>query len=464
MAKKKTNKSFIIGLIFFIVWVFLYGFLVIAFQNGSGQATQQFLSSHLKVFLAYMLFEQMASLGVLFTILIYVIFLFMILIMLLWIIFAVKSKNGRKVLGFLIAWIFIIPGLEMVGTFYPFEKDGFLHYTTYLGFLTNEGMGVAMKIFAVATLLFAFLSMLFGIIFGIKGIAKFAKKKEEATEEALVEEERASIEEVVTEREAEEERLEETRAEREREEEALRAAVDERELLSDRLRIDELKELIRQVVREELDRRGNPAPQIIQNFYGVRGQQPIVQEEPQEEEKVEEVASETIAEEAAVEQVQEEVEEPKEKKPIIRIPFQQRMLDADQEMKDNYSELKNELLSWGLKSRISSSGDSFRLHCKTYCKITIAGKSLKLYLALDPNDYADSTLPIQNAGEKNIYQEIPLVFKVRSGLSMRRAKTLIRDACEKDNLEQGAIGNENWAEVLKNEYVEKDEAAEEAED
>ena len=124
MAKKKTNKSFIIGLIFFIVWVFLYGFLVIAFQNGSGQATQQFLSSHLKVFLAYMLFEQMAGLGVLFTILIYVIFLFMILIMLLRIIFAVKSKNGRKVLGFLIAWIFIIPGLEMVGTFYPFEKDG----------------------------------------------------------------------------------------------------------------------------------------------------------------------------------------------------------------------------------------------------------------------------------------------------------------------------------------------------
>ena len=467
MAAKKANKSFVCGLIFFVLWVFMFAFLVIAFQEGSGQATQEFLSSHLETFGGYISFEHMQGIETLFTILIYFVILLMILLSILWIVFAVKSKSKGKAAGFLLILVLLFPGLETVSAFYPYAKDGFLYYTSYYGFLANPGMGIAMKIFIGFTLAFALLSFLFGLIFAIKGIAGFAKKNSEATEAEIVGEERTSMEEIAVEREAEEARLAEVRAEREREEAALRAATEEKERLGDRFGAEELKELIREVVREELDKRG-AQPQIIQNFYGVKGAQPLAQEEPVEEQPVEEPQEEAMAEasveEAVVEQIAEEAEEAKEKKSIIRIPFQQRMLDADQEMKDNYSELKNELLSWGLKSRISSSGDSFRLHCKTYCKISIAGKSLKLYLALDPKDYIDSTLPIQNAGDKNIYQEIPLVFKVRSGLSMRRAKTLIRDACEKDNLEQGIIGNENWAEVLKNASAEKDDAEAETED
>ena len=145
-----------------------------------------------------------------------------------------------------------------------------------------------------------------------------------------------------------------------------------------------------------------------------------------------------------------EPEQPQEeKKPIIRIPFTERMLNADDEMKKNYNELKNEILSYGVNSRISNSGDTFRLHRKTYVKITIAGLSLKLYFALEPEDYKDSTVPVQNAGHKGIYNEIPLVFKVRSGLSMRRCKQLIQDVMEKDGLEQGEVGNLDWVEDLR---------------
>jgi hypothetical protein len=118
-------------------------------------------------------------------------------------------------------------------------------------------------------------------------------------------------------------------------------------------------------------------------------------------------------------------------------------------MQDNYNELKNEILSWGVKSRVSNSGDTFRLHRKTYIKLTIAGKSLKLYFALNPEDYRDSTIPVQDAGGKNIYEEIPLVFKVKSGLSLRRCKQLIQDVMEKDGLEQGEIGTVNWVKELK---------------
>jgi hypothetical protein len=148
---------------------------------------------------------------------------------------------------------------------------------------------------------------------------------------------------------------------------------------------------------------------------------------------------------AAPQPKEEEVEKPA----YERIPFQTRMLRADKEMKNNYNELKSEVMSYGVKSRVSNSGDTFRLHTKTYLKITIAGKSLKLYYALDPKDYEKTTLPVQDAGHKGIYKDIPLVFKVKSDLSLRRAKQLIADTMEKSGLEQGKVELHNWVKEIK---------------
>ncbi len=132
-----------------------------------------------------------------------------------------------------------------------------------------------------------------------------------------------------------------------------------------------------------------------------------------------------------------------------RISFAERLLKSDKELQALYSELKNEILSYGVKSRISAVGDTFRLHKKMYVRITVAGKSLKLYFALNPADYANTTLPIQDASNKEMYVDIPLVFKVKSGLSVRRCKELIQDVMEKDGLEQGEIGKVNWIKELK---------------
>ena len=227
-----------------------------------------------------------------------------------------------------------------------------------------------------------------------------------------------------------------------------------------------LKEMVRDIVRDEIARNNayqsrpnnpNPtgfgSPLIVQYFNGVPGEAPQVVQPVKQE--VKEQPQPEVKKEAAKQEVKTSApaptpKAPEEKKPIIRIPFVERMLSADKEMQSNYNELKNEILSYGVNSRVSNSGDTFRLHRKTYVKITIAGLSLKLYFALNPDDYKDSTLPIQNAGHKGIYEEIPLVFKVKSGLSMRRCKQLIQDVFEKNGFEQGEIGNINWVEDLKN--------------
>ena len=169
--------------------------------------------------------------------------------------------------------------------------------------------------------------------------------------------------------------------------------------------------------------------------------------EATEEEPVEEVVEN---EEAALEEESEveenEVATPKAK--IVRIPFSTRIENMREDMRANFNELKADILSYGVKSRVSNSGDTFRLHTKTYVKMTIAGNSLKLYFALDPNDYKDSTLPISDASSKAIYKETPLVFKVKSPLSVRRAKALIADAMAKDGLVQKEIVNKDYIQEI----------------
>lgn len=139
---------------------------------------------------------------------------------------------------------------------------------------------------------------------------------------------------------------------------------------------------------------------------------------------------------------------PVAKPKIIRIPFEKRIATVDKTMKAHFNELKSDILAYGVKSRVSNSGDTFRLHTVTYVKITIAGKSLKLYLALNPKDYKDTTIPFSDASHKGIYKEIPFVFKVKSELSLRRAKQLIADAMAKGGLEQGRVEPHDWVKEI----------------
>ena len=263
-----------------------------------------------------------------------------------------------------------------------------------------------------------------------------------------------------------------------------------------------LREVVRDIVRDEIARNNinqpqqpqNPqggsqnitgatfgGPLVVQYFNGgingvsaptpVEAPKPAPLPEPvKEEPKVEEPAPlpESIKEEPKAEEpaprplfVKKEevapadpkVEAKPEEKKYERLTFGERLLQSDKELHELYNEIKNEILSWGVKSRISANGDTFRLHKKMYVRITVAGKSLKLYFALNPADYANGTIPVQDASNKEMYQEIPLVFKVKSPLSVRRCKELIQDVMEKDGLEQGEIGKVNWIKELKAELA-----------
>lgn len=116
---------------------------------------------------------------------------------------------------------------------------------------------------------------------------------------------------------------------------------------------------------------------------------------------------------------------------INRVPFETKLRKADDDIKAKYKTIKDALEEYGLKSRISFEGDTYRLHRVEYCFITIRGKSLKVYYKLNPKDYVNSPIPAKNEGDKKKYLDVPCVLRVKSNLSVKRAVQLVGDTMSK---------------------------------
>ena len=121
---------------------------------------------------------------------------------------------------------------------------------------------------------------------------------------------------------------------------------------------------------------------------------------------------------------------------IKRTSFLTKLRKSNKDLKDKYKIIKTELESYGVKSRISFEGDSYRLHRIKYAFITIRGKTIKLYLNLDFKDYIFSPIPLKDESDKKKYESTPAVLKVKSNLSTRRAVSLIDDIMKKANIEK----------------------------
>jgi len=176
-------------------------------------------------------------------------------------------------------------------------------------------------------------------------------------------------------------------------------------------------------------------------------------EEPVEEEPTEEPVEETPAEEEKpVEESVEEtpVEEPVEEEPTDvednegvttserkkQVPFVDRLVAADPELKEKYEELKAYCESYGLHGRTSVSYDTYRLHRTRYVVFSIRGKAIKMHVALDPQDYKDSTITLKDDSAKTKYADVPGYIRVKSPLSVKRAKILIDDAMAKAKIQK----------------------------
>lgn len=109
-----------------------------------------------------------------------------------------------------------------------------------------------------------------------------------------------------------------------------------------------------------------------------------------------------------------------------RVPFAERLENADPDLKAKYDELSDYIRSYGIKNRVSIPGDTFSAHRERYVFLTITGKHIKAYFALDPASYYGSPIPVNESSSKK-YDDLKVVLRVKSDLSLKRAKKLVDD-------------------------------------
>lgn len=106
--------------------------------------------------------------------------------------------------------------------------------------------------------------------------------------------------------------------------------------------------------------------------------------------------------------------------------FTARLIQTSDKNKDYYSELKNELLRYRrVKSRVSWKQESFRKGRELKAKMEIRGKTLCLYLALDPAKFQDSKYIVEDASDVKRNIDVPCKYRIKNDRRLRYAKELI---------------------------------------
>ena len=158
------------------------------------------------------------------------------------------------------------------------------------------------------------------------------------------------------------------------------------------------------------------------------------------EEVVEEVVPETevaVAEAPAVVPVEEEYIENTMR---YNRSFRARLIQADDEIKEWYGALKNDIMAYDrVSSRISWKYESFSYRRNPVARVFIKGKTLYLYLPLNAADYEESKYKLEDVSNISQFAETPALYRLKSERRVKYALELIAEICAKLGSEKREI-------------------------
>lgn len=103
-----------------------------------------------------------------------------------------------------------------------------------------------------------------------------------------------------------------------------------------------------------------------------------------------------------------------------------KLIQLKDESKEWYSQLKNELLSYGgVRSRMSWKRESFRIGRATFARITVRGRTLCLMLAVDPSGFTGTKFSVEDVSNVASTSDTPCLYRIKSGRRMKYAKELV---------------------------------------
>ena len=112
-----------------------------------------------------------------------------------------------------------------------------------------------------------------------------------------------------------------------------------------------------------------------------------------------------------------------------RDSFSVRLGKMDNETQYFYEELEKEFRKYeDIKVRPSLRCVTFRYNKEVIAKVALGGKTLKLYLAMDPNDKMlnDGKYHPRDLSSVKAYALCPTMLPIKSDLALRKAKVVIQ--------------------------------------
>lgn len=159
---------------------------------------------------------------------------------------------------------------------------------------------------------------------------------------------------------------------------------------------------------------------------------------PVEESEKEEIASIEEDETSEINESASEADVTNDIRTISRHSFINKLKFTSDKTKGFYSELKNALMSYGVKNRVAKKNEAFR-KSGLVAKISVSGKTIRLHLPLNPTDevtYNPAKYHQFSLADRNQYKDVPFTIKIRSGLALKRALELIDAVMESRGLKK----------------------------
>lgn len=124
--------------------------------------------------------------------------------------------------------------------------------------------------------------------------------------------------------------------------------------------------------------------------------------------------------------------------------FTAKLILASDEVKNEYNELKKEILAYkGTKAKITWHYETISIKKNVLLRFAIRGKTLYLYFNLDPNEYTDTKYKVENVTSKKHIQA-PCLYRIKNDRRFNYAKELIEVLSKKFELEKGELLNEDY--------------------
>lgn len=137
--------------------------------------------------------------------------------------------------------------------------------------------------------------------------------------------------------------------------------------------------------------------------------------------------------------------------------FIARIIQSTDEQKTYYGQVKTALLSYAkVNSNVAWGAERFNKGRETIARFKIRGKTLCLYLALDPAEYAMSVYHHADVSDNKSMHGTPMMVKIRSPRGVKKAIRLIDEMLEKRNgIKRNKVIERDYAAMYPYESIEE---------